>query len=263
MRASHLLPRTELRTPLFGLLVVLLVQALIGVSANNFDYELQISPILPKVLRGETVSFSVTVLLTSSSTQDVTLTVASKPPGTTATLNNVFQGKPTFTSTLIVTTGPSTPVGMNSVVIVATGPVSKQASAVFILEEVVAPAPPQPVPVTLTIEATPKLVNVPFIVDGTEFRTGSDGKATVQLLSGSHTVKAPTVSNFLFSSWSGVASSTSNPLTINLDSNGVLKANYSASTAVPGFTLPSILAGLAMALLILPIFRRTRLERDT
>jgi hypothetical protein len=86
----------------------------------QFDFTVGVSPSSGSVQQGGSVSSTVTVTLTSGSTQTVSLTTSGLPSGAYATFNP-SSGYPTFTSTCTISTSTTTPTGTFYITIIGSG----------------------------------------------------------------------------------------------------------------------------------------------
>ena len=86
----------------------------------QFDFIVGVSPSSGSVQQGGSVSATVTVTLTSGSTQIVSLTASGLPSGAYATFNP-SSGYPTFTSTCTISTSTTTPTGTFYITIMGSG----------------------------------------------------------------------------------------------------------------------------------------------
>jgi len=77
---------------------------------SKFNFTISIAPTNAAVKKGESVVVLVTVNLIEGPPENVTLTLSGLPPETTFTFNPP-SSRPSFTSTLVITTSPKTPSG--------------------------------------------------------------------------------------------------------------------------------------------------------
>jgi len=85
-----------------------------------FDFTVSVDPTSSSVQQGGSVQTTVTITLQSGSSQTVTLSASGLPSGASA-IFNPSSGNPTFTSTLTISAGTSTPTGTYTLAVTGTG----------------------------------------------------------------------------------------------------------------------------------------------
>jgi len=88
-------------------------------TGASFDFTVSVNPTSLTIQQGASGQATVTVTLTSGTTQSVSLTASGLPSGATASFNP-SSGNPTFQSTLTITVGASTLTGSYTVTITGT-----------------------------------------------------------------------------------------------------------------------------------------------
>lgn len=112
-------------------------------AAEFFHFDVSVSPGYSSVNAGETTSFSVPVTLTSGTSQSVSLGLSGLPSNVGSYNFSPSSGKPTFTSTLTISTYSSAPSGSYDLVISGSGGgETKTAFATLIIKS--GPSPPPP-----------------------------------------------------------------------------------------------------------------------
>jgi len=114
-------------------------QFTVTAPAPSFDFTLTASPSSQTIKAGGAATFTVTANLVSGSASTVTLSVAGLPAGATSTFNP-DQGKPTFSSSLTITTGVDTAPGTYTLTITGSdGGLSKTAAVTVTIQSPVEP----------------------------------------------------------------------------------------------------------------------------
>jgi hypothetical protein len=107
------------------------------VGLPRFDFSILVEPSSQTIRQGESATYGVTVKLLSESTQTVSLSLSGHHE-TMSYSFNPSSGNPTFTSTLIITTGTSTPPGTYTLTIIGSGGgKTHSASVTFSIKETI------------------------------------------------------------------------------------------------------------------------------
>src|SRR3989454_237727 len=89
-------------------------------TSVSFDFSVSLNPTSASLLQGQTTTSTATAMLTGGTAQAVNFSASGQPAGATASLNPTTCA-PTCTSTLTVTTSPSTPLGTYPITVTASG----------------------------------------------------------------------------------------------------------------------------------------------
>ena len=182
---------------------------------HKFNFEVSVDPESGSAEPGGSVAATVTVRLISGSPEIVALSVSGLPSGASVSLSQQ-SGLPTFTSTMVINTSPTTPTDTYTITVIGTGGGLSRSAAY-----------------TLTIYVyrsgtTTGIQGVTVKVDGSSYTTGPDGRVQVAVSYGSHTVEVVSPyspssgTRYVFAQWSD--GSTSNPRSITVTGDATLTA---------------------------------------
>ena len=260
------------------------VDIAVTVSAAAFDFTVDASPTPQIVNQGQSVTYGVTVSLTSGTGQTVDLSIAGLPADTTYTFSPA-SGTPTYASTLTVQTSSTTPTGTFTLTITGSGGGVARSKTVTLQVNPAATPTPTPTPTTTTTTTSPPPPGGCLIATATyeselspevQFLRGFRDMQVLSTFSGSEFMKAFNAWYYSFSP--GVASFIADNPTVRAAMKillyplvGILHLSASAY-AVFNFNpeLAVCIAGLVasgligvvyfspLALAILAVLRRTR-----
>ncbi len=222
------------------------------------DFELSLSPNNQTALVGTTLAYAVLVRSLNAFAGQVTLAIFGLPVTATATItpNPVILRAGTQQSALLsVRTINSTSLGRVAFQVVGTsGQLSHAVNGEFFV------TPNISTKVKLTVATNPRVAGVAFRVDAVEQRTNSQGTIEVLVDPGTHTIGLVRTSvssgnrSLTFTSWSGAASGSANPVSVRIANDSMVTANF--SLIIPGFPVESILLGVLVGVVSLALLRR-------